>query len=92
MLKACATCGVPQKRAAFENPNGQRAPSPSCETCRSAATEGRPWTTEEITVLRVAARGVLRLWSRYLDILTEDDRKRLRALIAALDRERRPPT
>lgn len=53
------------------------------------AWRARPWSEEDVDRLRAAASDVLRMWTRHLDHLTEQDRVALRGLVAALDRDPR---
>lgn len=64
--------------------NGKRGKT--CICCRDAKQEAKPWTQEQTLRLKAAARDVMDLWVVYMDMLTEDDRVKLRELLAAVDR------
>ena len=57
-----------------------------CDSCVQARQQRLTWTEDENERVRKAARELLLAWSKFLDMMTEEDLEACREMVDALDR------
>lgn len=65
------------------------AGSTTCTLCLDMKKQRRPWTPEQGKRLYDTGRAVFDLWSRHVDLWTEDELEVWRNFLAAMERMRR---
>lgn len=85
--RKCSGCGETLSLDYFKK-NGAKGPrSKKCDVCRGVDQQAKPWTSTEISRhVTATQRALEKLWVRFIDDLTEDDRSILRELMCAVDR------
>jgi hypothetical protein len=81
-LRLCESCRYELPLAYYSSLGAK-----TCFVCLDAKRAAKPWEPRQIAMLVAAAKRVLDLWPKYVDMLDDDDLQRFRELLAATDRE-----